>query len=437
MIVAPLVCGFVWINDSSKIDITYELDGGVNSPQNQTKYLKTDGVVIFEDAEKEGYDFVGWYTSEDFSEETKITEIDLGEAEDMTLYAKFIKVMEYTPSGVLMGLTDYGKTKTEIVIPKSCVEIGMYAFKNANNLERVVAEDAENLKVIKMGAFYNCPSLTEISLPANIEAIEGMAFTFQNVNAITFPNGSVNYALENGSLVNKSTKTLAIGGTDGYIPSDVEIIGDYAFWLNTAVTEIKIPDSVKILGSHAFSNCHNLETIEIGQESLICDVGKYAFGYCYKVKEINLPNGVRTLGNGAFAYCKSLTSFTFPESLELKVIGSSTFSTCESLKSIVIPEGVEEIESDAFENCLSLTEIVIPESVKSIDGDALQDSTGIKVAKVKGNGTWKIKPFMRASIEIDQSFVTDEEMFAEVLTTNYIGTRLLGNTYARFTWVRG
>ena len=77
MIVAPLVCGFVWIEDSSKLDIVYELDGGENSPQNQTEYLKTDGVIILEDAEKEGYDFLGWYTSEDFNEESRVTEINL------------------------------------------------------------------------------------------------------------------------------------------------------------------------------------------------------------------------------------------------------------------------------------------------------------------------------------------------------------------------
>ena len=55
---------------------------------------------------------------------------------------------------------------------------------------------------------------------------------------------------------------------------------------------------------------------------------------------------------------------------------------------------------------------------------------------MKGSATWKVKPFMKGSIEIEQTLITDEEMFAKVLTTNYIGTRILGNTYARFTLVR-
>ena len=287
-----------------------------------------------------------------------------------------------------------------------------------------------------MGAFYGCDNLTEVSLPKSIELIEGRAFTFKNVKAIVFPNGSDNYKVVNGSLINNTTKTLTIAGREGYIPNGVEVVGDYAFWLNTEVTKIEVPNSVKILGSHAFANCHNLEVLEISKFSELEEIGMYAFGYCYKVKEINLPSGVRVLGNGAFASCKSLTSFTFPESLNLKVIGRSTFSTCESLKSIIIPDGVEEIQSDAFENCISLTEIVIPESVTKIDGDAFQDSTSLKVAKMKGSATWEVKPFMKVSIEIEQTLITDEEMFAKVLTTNYIGSSLLGNAYARFTWVR-
>ena len=80
--------------------------------------------------------------------------------------------------------------------------------------------------------------------------------------------------------------------------------------------------------------------------------------------------------------------------------------------------------------------IVIPESVKRIDVDAFRDSIGLKVATLNGSGTWEIEPFMKVSIEIEQTLITDEEMFAKVLTTNYIGSSLLGNAYARFTWVR-
>ena len=46
--------------------ITYVLNGGTNNPSNPSTYT-SDDVVTLSDPSKEGYDFLGWYTSADFS----------------------------------------------------------------------------------------------------------------------------------------------------------------------------------------------------------------------------------------------------------------------------------------------------------------------------------------------------------------------------------
>ncbi len=433
MIIAPLVCGFVLISDSYKCEIIYELDGGVNSPSNKTKYLKSDGIIILEDAEKEGYDFLGWYLSEDFDESSKVVELDISESDEITVYAKFIQVLYYN-SGVLSGITDYGKQKTEIAIPKSCTEIGMIAFYGANSLERVDASGCENLKKIGMKAFYNCYNLKEILLSNNIESIEHSAFSTDAISKIKFPNGSVNYVVENDCLINNTTKTLQIAGANPVIPNGIEVIGEYAFALNKGIIKIEIPDSVKVLKSHAFANCHNVEEINISDNSKLEIVEKYAFGYCYKLKTINLPDSVYEMGNGVFLNCESLVEFTFPSSMEVKVIKYSMFYGCKSLKTFEIPYGVEQIEDDAFAYCESLTTIVIPNSVKRIGGDAFRDSKNLKSASITGN--WKVKQLTRPSQIVDEEITVNKGLFAKALTSNYIANRYMHDPYVKFEWIR-
>jgi len=67
--------------------IAYEADGGEN-PNTATEY-SVEAPVTLEDATKEGYTFEGWYTSADFSEESKVTTLD--SQGNVTLYAKFTK----------------------------------------------------------------------------------------------------------------------------------------------------------------------------------------------------------------------------------------------------------------------------------------------------------------------------------------------------------
>lgn len=79
-------------------NITYELDGGINSENNPDSYTTTDNVV-FEDPAKDGYVFAGWYTSASYDTVTKITELKPGCAGNMTLYAKWVRPMKGNGNG--------------------------------------------------------------------------------------------------------------------------------------------------------------------------------------------------------------------------------------------------------------------------------------------------------------------------------------------------
>ena len=65
-------------------DITYDLAGGVNSPENPTSYTIESGLITLKDPTREGYTFVGWYNGEQL-----VTTIDSNTLENITLTAKW------------------------------------------------------------------------------------------------------------------------------------------------------------------------------------------------------------------------------------------------------------------------------------------------------------------------------------------------------------
>ncbi len=75
-------------------NITYVLDGGVNSTSNPLTYVE-GSVFTFFSATKEGYTFEGWYEESSFT--NKVTEISVRQTGDITLYAKFVKNAEEPP----------------------------------------------------------------------------------------------------------------------------------------------------------------------------------------------------------------------------------------------------------------------------------------------------------------------------------------------------
>ena len=67
--------------------ITYHLDGGTSQANPKTYTIESDK-IIFNNAEKKGYIFRGWFTTSDFSSEPVI-EISTGSSGDLNLYAKW------------------------------------------------------------------------------------------------------------------------------------------------------------------------------------------------------------------------------------------------------------------------------------------------------------------------------------------------------------
>ena len=350
----------------SRYNITYVLgeDGVTNSNPREYTFGKEMTLQL---PENNSWEFLGWYTDSGFT--NKFTGITASTYGDLTVYAKWRSI--FTTSGnAITGLTDYGKTLAKIAIPASI--------------------NGASITTIGEKAFYDCSSLTSITIPNSVTSIGNRAFWYcSSLTSITIGNRVT--SIGEGTFGNCSNLTSVT------IPDSVTSIGSSAFFNCSSLTSITIGNSVASIGYSAFNSCSGLTSVYITDITAWYRINfnsdssnplYYAHNLYLKgdlITKLEIPSSVTSIGSEAFINCSSLTSITIPNSVTS--IGSSAFSGCSSLTSITIPNSVTSIGSSAFSNCRSLTSITIPDSVTSIGYSAFYGCSGLTSVTIPNSVT--------------------------------------------------
>ena len=180
-----------------------------------------------------------------------------------------------------------------------------------------------------------CTKCNETVLQTN-RITEKIAHQFQNRKCIaceeTQPSEGLLY-MSNGN----GTCFVSCGDcTDenvvipAYSPSGEKVmqIKAYAFWGNTNVKSIQIPETVTDIGEGAFQDCTNLENVNL--PSKITKIQPYTFNGCEKLKEITIPAGVYYIGAEAFADCRACESIVIPANVtKIGKFAFRSFSGCD------------------------------------------------------------------------------------------------------------
>ena len=253
--------------------------------------------------------------------------------------------------GRLVGLTDYGKTLTDIVVPSEIggmkivtIGEGSSVFEKCTNLKSV--HIPEGVTMICSEAFENCTLLTTVSLPNSLNEVGGWSRS-----SVFYKCNNLSYNEYNGAkyLGNAENKYVYLAGT---VSKDVK--------------EITVADTCKVIGQEAFEECASLSKITLPFR-LTC-IGSWAFLKCTALTKITIPDGVTSIRDGTFFQCSALKSAVVGNGVT--AIGDRAFYECTSLTEVVLGDGVRTIYSEAFLCCSSLEKINIPAGIHEIADDA-------------------------------------------------------------------
>lgn len=271
--------------------------------------------------------------------------------------AQFISVRDDAyPPPKTVTITKYTGTESTVILPSTInswpvTKIGEAAFQDNTTITSVTIP--ASVTEIGANAFAGCTNLTSVNyegdwsnltIQSGNPAVEDAAKDAANEQLFDFE-----FILNNTAVVVISYKGTAADVTipSRYKGKPVTVIDPVAFYNNSAVTSVTIPDSVTAIPD-------------------------YAFGFCSQLTNISIPNSVTFIGFSAFNSCTSLKSITLPSSLS--TIQSYAFYNCGNLKTIRIPVSVTSIGNCAFDVCPSLMTVTYPGSKTQWDDNITKGS---------------------------------------------------------------
>lgn len=324
---------------------------------------------------------------------------------------------------------------TEITVPEGITWMSG-TFANCYSLHTL---NLPNSLTYMSGVVEECRSLETLHLPAKLQDMSGSWPS--SLKTVTTAFGSVRYVSEDGILYDTQDNSIlfvnasitghvtvrdgitkigegAFSGRTGLtgitLPESCTVIDSYAFENCTALTDINFPEKLETIGrnafynsgitslklsqpslsirSFAFTDCHQLKSVEITSTDF--DLMEWAFARCENLETVILPPQVFRMEGGCFTECTSLTTVVLPKNItflhgfkgctSLKTIeipdnvtsiGYEAFADCRSLESIHLPDGVTSIGGLAFAHCYALKEINLPESLTTIGEEAFSGTT--------------------------------------------------------------
>ena len=270
---------------------------------------------------------------------------------------------------------------TSITIPNSVTSIGYRAFRNCTSLTSIIIPSS--VRSIGYYAFYACDSLASITFKGSVASIGHDAFdscdaleivdiaSIPGWAGIEFEDETAN-PLSNGSALYLSGELVL----DLVFPVGVTTIKQYAFYNCSSITSVNLTHNMRTIGDQAFYGCDKL--VEVYNNSQL-DIVQYLYGYVgYYAMNITQSSTQSWFTDTDDGY-RFIYDATNDSGYLVGYYGDETELTLPDSFMAYNGKKVTEYEiyDSAFRGCRSLTSITIPDSVTSIRGSAFEDCTSL------------------------------------------------------------
>lgn len=386
-------------------------------------YLNMD-----EELEKDGYVFMGWYTSEEGWKDPNAKRVRFPQRiwEKATYFANWKDIRDYkiNINGVSEELT--AKEGDLIYNAIKATENDGYIYKYSYFDNGKIIID-ENTRMPAHDISVSREKIGGAPIKIMLDAGDGVLADDKQTITIEYGNWETylpipekeDYTFTGWKIANtdkfftdENGKTNRWYDFENYDKKGLKLVATYVVTFEIEGTTLKkyngkdtnviIPDGVTNIGDNAFSNCKGITSITI--PASITNIGKYAFYECKDLTNIAIPDSVTSIGESAFRSCRSLASVTIGNGVTS--IGFAAFNGCTSLTSIIIPNSVMQIGSYAFDSCNSLTNVTIGNSVASIGNEAFYncpiESATLPVSAISSIDKSKLKTIVITNGEIPE-----------------------------------
>lgn len=332
---APEIQVYAKWNEVRTYAIAYELDGGENARQNADSYENSDKPILLEEPAKYGYDFDGWYESQDFSG-SPVTGIEAFAVGDKVFYAKW-KRATFTVT-YCMGNAQAGKLpKAQSALYES--EVTLSGNEGGLSLEDCLFAGWTVIGDEKDMSFANLSdedeSLAEEDEKERKKELQERKMMLQaqeRVAANTWTKAGERYAVLGNvnaypvwELVEYEKKENQNDSGRKDEKRRKKVIP------KNRVTEVVLPGYVTVFGPSVFSGFSSLKDIDL--------------------------TGITTIRKHAFANCTALTKLDLRK---VRRIEKGAFAGCSGLKKVLLPEICESLEKEIFSDCADNIIFVAP-----------------------------------------------------------------------------
>ena len=333
-----------------------------------------------------------------------------------------------TPPTLPLPWGNYKNSIIELVVNDGVTALGMRAFYQMTNLQRVVLP--EGITSLPFQVFSGCENLSDINFPSSLTRLENESLYFTGIDKLFLPatvttveghfyGGSFGAASKrfetasnhpvfsaiDGVLFTKDLRTLVMypccDQTTYTVPDGTVEIREHAFAYNFTLETLRIPSTVAFIGGIAFrsnpgqsTSLHDIYYNGTKDAWINALVNPFFSQNTLQRVTVHCADGDICLSDSGTcgAQGDNLT-WTLYDNGEMVIastgLGNGRMADYYQnsqppwsqykavLRKVIIKPDVTNIGSSAFYECSGLTSVTIPNSVTSIGDSAFEECTGL------------------------------------------------------------